>query len=161
DAIPLPAFSSADPSGIPVPDEYIPEGKLEEGDAHDTKFLGLDPQPFLVEVFIGHVYKPSITVPDLHVPEGEGVECEVLEFVDPNDYDDFGIVPYANAGERAIIDDPDSRSAIVVVQIANPFDVPLDLWQYRIEVGGETEPQVFELTSLPSEKRYLHPATEE
>lgn len=166
DAIPLPAFgvpplADQDP-GHPNPvDEanYIAEGAL-PGVAGTVSYLGLDPQPFLVEVFVAHIYKPSATVPPLHVPEIQGIECEDLEFIDPEQWGDFDIVPYANAGSRMIIDTPDSRSSLVVVQIANPFDVPIDLYEYQLEVFGESGPQVFNLNTLPLEKQFLQPATD-
>ena len=84
----------------------------------NTSFLGIEPQPFLVEVFIGHVYKPYI-VPGT---------------------DQLGD-PYTDAGDYLLLDpgvpDQHHRSTVVVVQIANPFDVPIDLSDYKITVFGQ------------------------
>ncbi|MCP3905110.1 MAG: hypothetical protein GY715_15910 [Planctomycetes bacterium] len=88
-----------------------------------TRFLGIERQPFFVEAFIGHVY-------------------ETLEI--PGD-PEAGVPGWTNSGRRVLVaDDSEGRSlqsTIVAVQIANPFDEPIDLgddrFTYEIELFGQ------------------------
>jgi hypothetical protein len=79
-------------------------------------YIGMEPQPFILEVLIAHDYKAQPVVPPIS-PLG---------------------VLYANHDHYVVFDNDDSRSTIVVVQIANPFDRPIDLRNYRITVFGRT-----------------------
>ncbi len=71
----------------------------------DYRYIGMEPQPFLTEAFVGHVYK-AFTVPG----------------------------GYSNTGDHVVYGpdingDPDPltpTSSVVVVQIANPFDAPFE-----------------------------------
>ncbi|UCD74008.1 MAG: hypothetical protein JSV91_09465, partial [Phycisphaerales bacterium] len=76
-----------------------------------TRFLGLEPQPFLVEAFIAHVYA-SEPLPD--PPPGL-----------------FPLHGYPGN----YVDDSHNKTSVVVVQIANPFNEPIELSQYKIRVG--------------------------
>lgn len=125
-------------------DEAVPVS-----DNPNTRFLGMEPQPFLVEVFIGHVYKPYIVPP-----------TDVLGD------------PYTDVGNYLLLDPgaPGSnRSTIVVVQIANPYDVPIDLSDYKISVFGQdlllSDAVVYDHTSPGSPSvqapTILEPATAE
>jgi hypothetical protein len=79
-------------------------------------YIGMEPQPFILEVLVAHDYKAQPVVPPIS-PLG---------------------VLYANHDHYVVFDNDDSRSTIVVVQIANPFDRPIDLRNYRITVFGRT-----------------------
>ncbi len=102
----------------------------QEGVYHDTeRYLGLEAQPFLMEVFIGHIYDSPGTVP----------------FNDP-------IFP--GEGQNYVVDNlgsSDEQTTVVCIQIANPFDRPIDLAHYRLKVFGQDVP----LSGI------LLPATEE
>ncbi len=78
------------------------------------RYLGMERQPFLLEAFIGHVYK-AVEVPD----------------ADPLN------IPYSNSGNYVILEDPTLRSTVVAVQLANPFDEPIDLSLYEVSVFGQ------------------------
>ncbi len=102
-----------------------------------TAYMPIDPQPFIVEAFIGHVYKPSETVPNEFKPTAvTNADCE-------NPIPPGIAMHYGNSGSPIILDRGDDdpyRSAIVVVQIANPFDVPINLRDYRLRVMGQGDP---------------------
>jgi hypothetical protein len=77
---------------------------------HDVRFLGMEPQPFLVEAIVAHVYRSGFTVPD----------------------------GYTNTGHNLVHSDHD-QSTIVVVQVANPFDEEIEeplLERFRLRVFG-------------------------
>jgi hypothetical protein len=80
----------------------------------NTRFLGLERQPFILEAFIGHVYKAKVVPP-----------------AGPNS------IPYVNAGNNVILENPSRRSTIIVVQLANPFDRSVDLAGYKLFVFGQ------------------------
>ncbi len=86
-----------------------------DGDA-GAAYLGLERQPFLLEAFVGHIYNSS-SIP-----------------VPPNT--DNGL-PFTDGGQPVILDEADQRSTVVVVQLANPFDVPINLSNYRLNVFGQ------------------------
>lgn len=90
--------------------------------ANGEAFLGMEPQPFIVEALVAHDYK---------------LQPVDVQF-DPQ------MQEYSNFGMYAVLEDDDARSTIVVVQIANPFDRPIDLSKYKIAVFG----QELELSTL-------------
>ena len=101
------------------------------GPAADISMLGMEKQPFLVEAFIGHIYKAILVDPPLD-PQGD---------------------PYTNAGNNVVIENPAQRSTVIVVQIANPYDQSIDLNNYQLSVFGQT----LDLNGL---NLTLQPATE-
>ncbi|HWB21210.1 MAG TPA: hypothetical protein VG711_13005, partial [Phycisphaerales bacterium] len=80
-------------------------------------FLGVEPQPFLVEAFIGHVYTPNVAP----AQDAEGD-------------------PYSNAGHNVILDDTSKQATVLVIQIANPFEKTIDLREYALKIGSVTVP---------------------
>lgn len=86
-------------------------------------FRGMEKQPFIVEAFIGHIYK-AFKVPAT----------------------DFEGDPFNNAGEFVVFEDPragspgfaENRGTVIVVQIANPYDSPIDLTGYTLRVFGQS-----------------------
>lgn len=71
-----------------------------------TRYLGMERQPFLVECFIGHLYRSQFTVPG----------------------------GWSNAGARVVFEDHE-YDPIIVVQIANPYDRPIDLAEIGAVLG--------------------------
>ena len=88
------------------------------------RFLGLERQPFLLEAFIGHVHA-SAPIPQ--IPGDDPPPPQY--FGHPGNY----------------VNDSHEQSTIVVVQIANPFDEPVDLSRYKLRVFG----QMIDLTGIP------------
>ncbi|MCH8823099.1 MAG: hypothetical protein IH984_06275 [Planctomycetes bacterium] len=82
------------------------------GDATDTRFLGMESQPFLLEAFIGQVY------------HSQGpIACEGVP----------------GNGENYVTRDAEESTHIVVVQIANPYGASIDdMSQFSIRVFGQT-----------------------
>ena len=103
----------------------------------DARFMGMEPQPFLVEAFIGHIYS-SFLIPAT----------------------DVNGVPYSNAGNNAVIEDDAHRSTVIVVQIANPYNKPINFddpnTQFQVRVFG----QDFDLANVPGIGT-LQPASED
>ena len=87
------------------------------------RYLGLERQPFLLEAFIGHVHA-SEEIDEILPPPPDPPQY----FGYPGNY----------------VDDSHEQSTIVVVQIANPFDEPLDLSRYKLRVFD----QVIDLTGM-------------
>ncbi|MCH8152532.1 MAG: hypothetical protein IH830_09200 [Planctomycetes bacterium] len=111
----------------------LPEWGMEPEDPN-TRFLGLERQPFLLEAFIGHVYA-SKAIPEILPPP-----------VDPPQYDGF---------PGNYVDQGHDQTTVVVVQIANPFDQAIDLSQYKLRVFG----QELVLSTIPGLPQ-LQPGTE-
>lgn len=86
----------------------------------NARYLGLEPQPFLVEAYIGHIYR-AILVPSAP---------------DPNAQDPQGD-PYTNGGHNVVVEDPARYSVVIAVQIANPFNKPVDLSNFELNVFGQ------------------------
>ncbi len=115
----------------PVP---VSEVSLNSADV-ERQFIGVEPQPFFVEAYIGHIYKAIL------VPAG-----------------DFEDHPYLNAGNHVVLHGDGNNSTVVVVQIANPFDVPIDLGEYKLFVFG----QEFDIgANMTVNDRILQPASPE
>jgi len=133
-AIDRPLYPSApqqDPPG------YFPPTTDAVPDPYNTNqfYLGLEKQPFITEVFFGIVYPKSdfnenewnqqITAagnaptvpPSTSLPTG------------PNGVDDGG---------ENFVDSTSPPTAIIAVQIANPYDTPVSLGDFRIQCFGQT-----------------------
>lgn len=83
------------------------------GTIDDTvRYMGMEQQPFLVEAFYGHLYEANFQVPP----------------------------GYNNSGNNVVYDQPGHPATaeydqIIVVQIANPYDRPIDLTVMGVSVG--------------------------
>ncbi len=85
---------------------------LVNGPTIDARYIGFEPQPFLVEAIVAHVHEATEAAanhPSPPIVIGDNVIC--------------GNSP---------------SSTIVIVQIANPFDKTLDLLPFQINVFGQT-----------------------
>jgi hypothetical protein len=81
----------------------------------NRRFLGVEPQPFLMEAFIAHVYLRSKVPPGYPGPLFAG---------------DNGLIPLGQPGEgQKFIDSNSKIRTIVAVQVANPYNVPIVLAQ--------------------------------
>ena len=87
--------------------------------AGEARMYGLEKQPFIVEVMIGHVYHSQTQAVANHPDSGEG---DIL------------------AGNTVVCGNTDNTT-FVVVQIANPFDTPITLDDthefFEIDVFGQ------------------------
>lgn len=139
-----------DADGVTLLTETVPARMTSSVEVAEwPQYMGMEPQPFIVEVFIGHVYR-SVLVPPTD-PEGD---------------------PYGNAGHNVILeeDTESRRSTVVAVQIANPYNVPIDLTNYMITVFGRPlvlrdavviNDQSPDDPNPPSARVILEPATDE
>lgn len=119
-------------------DEAVPVAPSASTPAPNARFMGMEPQPFIVEAFIGHVYSDIGTT---------------VTALDANG------TPYNNAGQHVVTEDASRRSTVIAVQIANPYNRPINLddpnCQFQVRVFG----QEFDLGGLGLGS--LLPATED
>jgi hypothetical protein len=126
----LPQFGG---QGIVPPEIGGPDENMGQLPADpDTRFLGMELQPFLLEAFVGHVYA------------SQKLPLHPLALPDNHPWQLFG-----NPGN--FVDNSHEQSTVVAVQIANPFDRPLALKGLGLRVFG----QLYELPAVQ-----LRPATE-
>jgi hypothetical protein len=85
--------------------------------AVNFRYVGLEAQPFLVEAFVAHVYESGEQAVRMHFGVGDA------ELINPNDH---------------ILCLTSPQSTIVAVQIANPFDGPLSLEGFVLDVFGQS-----------------------
>ena len=104
------------PTIVPVHRDYI--------EADEPEFyMGMEAQPFLTEAMIGHIYQGfeyDESAPGLNWGEATTGGIYLFRY-------DESITPTVS-----------NYSSIVVVQLANPFDVAVNLREYRINVFGQT-----------------------
>ncbi|TVQ51530.1 MAG: hypothetical protein EA377_12365, partial [Phycisphaerales bacterium] len=132
------------------------------GGSDEVGYLGIDPQPFLLEAFVGHLYK-GYEIPEFWIdPDPDDPDDDPIPYVDVDGNPEVGQYVVLDQSLVDGADDP-HRTAIVVVQIANPFDVPIDLWDYEITVFGQTyrlgpDFNAPGTENLPEDARFLAPA---
>ncbi|MCZ6834154.1 MAG: hypothetical protein O7G85_00115 [Planctomycetota bacterium] len=111
----------------------LPRDRLDnafETELTKHRMLGMEKQPFLVEAIVAHIYKGKS--PDFSHP---GLTAMVL-----CDGDD-------------ILSD-----TIFIIQIANPYDTPIDLTDYHLKFFDQTNIRLFDSSSLlPELNRFLQP----
>jgi hypothetical protein len=142
------------------PNESIGVQPVAGGQADRFRFLGNEKQPYILEAFFAVVY-PRVrweTARDLAIAreaarqglsaqEAQELRDRIIQQLpaDPND-------PFAfpqgldgstapSGGQHFCVHDlnvPETRPAVVlVVQIANPWNAPVDLGHYRLKVGNQ------------------------
>ena len=96
---------------------------------NDLRYIGMEKQPYLMEVFIGVVY-PKSRVSD-------ALKAELIAAGIPvtNDYE----IPqvFLGGGEN-FVDSSSKPGMVVAVQIANPHDTPINLAQFQLRIAGKT-----------------------
>ncbi len=121
------AYRDSDPDGsgplldepLPAPDAVIwADPQVPYIAAQKNGYIGLEAQPFLVEAFIAHVYRYFKEAEYDHVTFGD---------------------PRILKGDRIVCADS-IPGTIVVVQIANPFDVPVRMGPFALRVFGAEMP---------------------
>lgn len=117
-----PSLYSAGPNAAPIAWERLAvDGDtrfFEDPSNSNRRFLGMEPQPFLMEAFIAHVYVRA------KVPAG---------YPGPLFQGDGGRIPLGMPGEgQKFVDSTSKVRTIVAVQIANPYDTPIVLAQRPI-----------------------------
>lgn len=141
-----------DPLAVPLSlEEAVPEDGTPGIGATWPRFIGVQRQPFLVEAFVAHVHgSRPIPVDGGPVIGPDGAEP-------PPDYwgPDDGFHHYVTYEPG---NDP-RQTTVVAVQIANPFDKPVDLREYSIRVAGTTI-DLSTITEIQTDP-WLHAATEE
>lgn len=116
-----------------------------------TRFVGMEPQPFLMEAFFATVYPSSFA------DNATRATLEAAPASYPGELDDIPgsrEIPgeFPHAPERWI--DEKSLPAIVfAIQVANPYDVPVPLHDLEVKIGDNNATLKFALMPSP------HPTT--
>lgn len=126
-AIDRPLYPSTpvlDPSG------YFPaltDAVIDPIDA-DRFYVGMEKQPFIMEVFMGLVY-PKSDFNELEWTTAGGT---------PPPSGQEELPPDVDGGGENFVDDTSKPTLIVAVQVANPYDTPVSLADYRLQLFGQT-----------------------
>ena len=100
-------------ASVSVPDV---EGLDNNSLASAVRYLGIEPQPFILEAFFAHVYSKA---------------NPVLPPINPLD-------PLQDGPNYVVTTPQVPPTTVIVVQIANPFDRIIDLSDYKLSVYGRT-----------------------
>ena len=115
---------TVDPSGyFPPQTDAVPDPTDQ-----DRFYLGMEKQPYIMEVFFGLVYPASQMSASEWVNAG-GLASEIS--------DPFEIPDVATAGGSRFVDSSSKPTAVIAVQIANPYDTPLPLASFQLEWFGK------------------------
>ncbi len=91
-------------------------------------YLGLEKQPFIMEVFFGLAYPKSNFDESAWTSQGGTPPPSGQEELPP-DVDDGG---------ENFVDSTSQPRAVIAVQIANPYDTPISLGDFRVQCFGQT-----------------------
>jgi hypothetical protein len=104
---------------LPTDAPLHPErGLITEEGGERLSFIGQEKHPFITQVFFGVVYPKTGVVPQGVTGAGNSYVC----------YD---------AAQAAGATDGSGARVVLAVQIANPYNTPIDLWSYRLRVFGQ------------------------
>lgn len=97
----------------------------------DLRYIGMEKQPFLMEVFVALVYPKSKIDPALKA------ELAAAGVAVNNDY----VIPnvFADGGEH-FVDSSVKPGVVIAVQIANPYDTPISLLGFGLRMFGKNYP---------------------
>jgi hypothetical protein len=113
------AYRDADAEPLAAPDAVIwADPQVPYAAAQKNGYIGLEAQPFLVEALIAHVYRYELEAEYDHVTFGD---------------------PPIQKGDKIVCQDS-PQSTIVVVKVANPFDVPVPMGAFALRVFGAEMP---------------------
>lgn len=91
-------------------------------------YLGMEKQPFIMEVFYGLAY-PKSNFTELEWTSQGGSPPPPNQEELPPDIDDGG---------ENFVDSTSKPRAVIAVQIANPYDTPISLGDFRLQCFGQT-----------------------
>ncbi len=104
---------------LPTDAPLHPErGLITEEGGERLSFIGQEKHPFITQVFFGVVYPKTGVVPQGVTGAGNSYVC-----YDP--------------AQAANATDGSGARVVLAVQIANPYNTPIDLWSYRLRVFGQ------------------------
>ena len=131
-----------DPPTVATPASGNPESQFKPGLDHvvfdpikqGRFYNGMEKQPFIMEVFIGVVYpKSKIDQNDWNT---EFAMCGPVEAISSPQLKLPTTV--ADGGGETFVDDTSKPAAVIAVQIANPYDTPLPLFDFEIQFYGRS-----------------------
>ena len=136
----------------PVDAIAVPTDALGDSGITDGVFIGVEKQPFIQEVFLAFVYpKSKVTQAELDAVLGPPGGNALPGCPDPDNCSLSVSDPYAlpsctanGAGEHFVTYDPDNPdtwpAVVFVVQIANPFNEPVNLEDFSLRINPKPGP---------------------
>jgi hypothetical protein len=130
----------------------VPTDALGTSGITDGGFIGVEKQPFIQEVFLAFVYpKSQVTQAELDAVLGPPGGNALPGCPDPDNCSLSASDPYAlpsctanGAGEHFVTYDPDNPdtwpAVVFVVQIANPFNEPVNLEDFSLRINPKPGP---------------------
>ncbi|MEY4832228.1 MAG: hypothetical protein RL527_441 [Planctomycetota bacterium] len=126
----------------------------------ERRFLGNEKQPFITEVFFAVVYPKSrwSDVQQLAAANAPSQNQQVLDYLNsltpPTDPFALPLEVPEGGGQHFVVYDPNSAllnpAVVIAVQIANPYNEPINLQPYRLRVGGTGgADNVFRFSQIP------------
>ncbi len=131
----------------PVDAIKVPVDALGSSGITDGKFIGVEKQPFIQEVFLAFVYpKSKVTQAELDAVLGPPGGNALPGCPDPDNCSLNASDPYAlpsctanGAGEHFVVYDPANPATwpavVFVAQIANPFNEPVNLADFELRIN--------------------------
>jgi hypothetical protein len=131
----------------PVDAIKVPVDALGASGITDGKFIGVEKQPFIQEVFLAFVYpKSKVTQAELDAVLGPPGGNPLPGCPDPDNCSLNASDPYAlpsctanGAGEHFVVYDPANPATwpavVFVAQIANPFNEPVNLADFELRIN--------------------------
>jgi hypothetical protein len=106
--------------------QALTDAVIDPNDA-DRFYVGMEKQPFITEVFMGLVY-PKSNFNDSEWTSAGGTAPPAGQEELP---------PDVNDGGENFVDDTSKPSLVVAIQVANPYDTPVSLGDYRLQLFGQ------------------------
>lgn len=133
----------------------IPADAIPDAQYANARFIGVEKQPFLQEVFIAFVYpKTQLTQAEIDAvtgpPGSPNTDCPDSADCQVNASDPYELPPCTanGAGEHFVTYDPADSSTwpavVFVAQVANPYNEPVNLADFELRINPATgAPQRF------------------
>lgn len=122
----------------------LPADAIPDPQYSDARFIGVEKQPFIQEVFLAFVYpKASLTQAELDAvtgPEGTpNAGCPDAANCQLSDPHTLPPCTANGAGEHFVVYDPADPSTwpavVFVAQVANPYNTPVKLSEYELRIN--------------------------
>jgi hypothetical protein len=129
-SLPNPAIRADDDPLVPIPpvpgNEFFPGGSDAASDPfnNDRFYTGMEKQPFIMEVFFGVAYMRSKFNESDPSWQGTDPTGEVVPQYGQDDGEKF-------------VDSTCNKAPLIAVQIANPYDTPINLRDFRVRFFGK------------------------
>jgi hypothetical protein len=118
-----PTLFSAGGTPIAVDPPLHPALAVQDPIEAELRYIGQEKQPFIMEVFFALVYPKS----QLNLPPS--VPGQTNQYEIP--------ITFLGGGEQ-FVDSSSKPGVVIAVQIANPYDTPINLFDFRLRIFGRS-----------------------